>query len=169
MALSPSEAGKVALLKRYVTNDDEEIAQRIQQDRDWSKSLASTLNAVDTLLDGTTENSSDHQSTIADLKAQVAMANEALAMAEAKVAILEARLEEEQLEGKSLTSYQRALLGIAMDKFRYGQSASAVTSMNASMQRAGLGTDPKTLRKMLTAAQHRLIGRTHPDDNEIPE
>jgi hypothetical protein len=169
MALSPSEAGKVALLKRYLAHDDEEIARRIKQDRNWDRRLASSLDAVDALLSETAENSSDHQAIVDDLKAQVAVANEALAQAHAKLASLEARLEEEHLEGKSLTSYQRALLGVAIDKFRYGQSASAVTSMNDSMQRAGLGTDPKTLRKMLTSSQHRLRGRTHREDNEIPE
>lgn len=154
MPLTEQELAQVELLKRYGSKDNQEIARQIAIDRKWARELDATAAAVASILELAPSEQESAASVIESLQIEVARLTEERDAATRRVAELLRHLDEQTVEGKTLTSYQHFILGMAAKK--NGEGWLPVSTIVDQLNRAGFSLSDKTVRNILKAAQDRV-------------
>lgn len=154
MPLTKQEIATVDLLKNYCAKDDEEIARLIAIDRRLARELERSVSTVESLLQDQSPAEHDRAEQTQLLRAEIDRLSEALEDATRLNAELKQRLEEDTVEGKSLSSHQRLVLGLTRKK--NSEEFLAVATIVDQIAKAGYPLDEKTVRKIIRAAQDRF-------------
>lgn len=154
MPLTEQELAQINLYRRYCGDGPEEIAHKIAVERRSAEDFDRTAAAVELLLEGIPLHEHPDAKKLRLLEADVERLSQERDFATQRATELARRLDEDAIEGKMLSSYQRLVLGLA--RKRFGEGVIPVATVVDQLDRMGLSLDEKTVRRIFKVSQERF-------------